>query len=198
VHEECESVAAMIRPAFAINTIVDENGRIVDLYCGEWKSSHRVACEHYLESHSIKIAEKRDIVIASCGGLPYDINLIQAHKALDMAGYACVDGGSIILLAECRDGFGRADFMKWFEEKDSRSLENRLRSGYEVNGQTAWALLTKAERYRVYLVSQLSDDEVSKMRMIPAHSLAEALEASGQHNRGYIMPRASAVLPRLS
>ena len=198
VHEECESVAAMIGPAFAINTIVDENGRVVSLFCGHWRSSHRAACDHYLENHSIKISEKRDVVLTSCGGSPYDINLIQAHKALDMAAYACNEGGTIILLAECRDGFGRADFMKWFEEKNSRELEKRLRTGYEVNGQTAWALLTKAERHRVYLVSQLADNDVRNMRLIPARSLAEALEAAGKHNRGYIMPRGSAVLPRLS
>jgi nickel-dependent lactate racemase len=198
VHEECESVAAMIGPAFVINTIVDENGRIVRLFCGNWRSSHQAACEQYLENHSIKISEKRDVVITSCGGSPYDINLIQAHKGLDMAAYACRDGGTIILLAECRDGFGRPDFLKWFDEASSRALEQRLRTGYEVNGQTAWALLTKAERYRVYLVSQLADDDVRKMRMIPARSLAEAIEASGKHNRGYIMPRGSAVLPRLS
>jgi nickel-dependent lactate racemase len=143
VHEECESVAAMIGPAFVINTIVDENGRIVRLFCGNWRSSHQAACEQYLENHSIKISEKRDVVITSCGGSPYDINLIQAHKGLDMAAYACRDGGTIILLAECRDGFGRPDFLKWFDEASSRALEQRLRTGYEVNGQTAWALLTK-------------------------------------------------------
>ena len=54
-------------------------------------------------------------VIVSCGGLPYDINMIQAHKALDMAAHACVDGGTIIFLAECIDGPGRSDFMKWFD-----------------------------------------------------------------------------------
>ena len=94
--------------------------------------------------------------------------LIQAHKALDIAAHACSEGGTILLLAECRDGLGRSDFLKWFAEKDSRSLENRLRESYEVNGQTAWSLLTKAERYRVHLVSQLPDEDVRQMRMIPA------------------------------
>ena len=40
------------------------------------------------------------VVVASCGGFPYDINLIQAHKALDMATQACNEGGTIVLLAE--------------------------------------------------------------------------------------------------
>ena len=197
VHEECERVAALIDPAFVINTIIDEKGRVVSLFCGHWRSSHRAACEHYLANHSLEISEKRQLVITSCGGSPYDINLIQAHKALDMASYACTDGGSIILLSECRDGFGRADFLKWFDEENSSALEQRLHTAYEVNGQTAWALLTKAERYRVHLVSDLSDDDVRKMRMMPARSLSEALEHSGTKDPGYIMTRGAAVLPRL-
>jgi len=65
----------------------------------------------------MKIDRKRELVIVSCGGYPYDINLIQAHKSLDMAAHACTDGGTIVLLAECRDGLGHPTFLNWFEEK---------------------------------------------------------------------------------
>src|SRR5688572_2542386 len=143
VHEECERIAKLISPAFGINTIVDETKRIVNIFCGDWRLGHRAACEHYLQHHSFPIAAKRDVVIVSGGGFPHDINLIQAHKALDMAAYACNDGGTIVLLAECSNGQGRDDFLKWFDVSDSRVLENRLQTGYEVNGQTAWALMTK-------------------------------------------------------
>jgi len=196
VHEECDRVAELVNPAFSVNTVVGPHKRIVNLFCGDWRVAHRAACEHYLEQHSINLPAKRDVVIASCGGSPYDINLIQAHKALDMASYACKDGGTIILLAECVDGLGRPDFMKWFDSADSRALADRLRSEYEVNGQTAWALLRKAETYRVHLISQLPDEQVKRMRMIPARSIAEAL-AGVQHESGFIMARGAAVLPRV-
>ncbi|MCA1577905.1 MAG: nickel-dependent lactate racemase [Acidobacteria bacterium] len=196
VHEDCERIAAVVEPAFAINAIVNQQKRAVKLFCGDWRRAHRAACEYYLNHRSLKIAAKRDLVIASCGGFPYDINLIQAHKALDMASYACNDGGTIVLLAECSDGLGRPDFLKWFESADSRALAERLRSEYEVNGQTAWALLTKAERYRVCLVSQLPDEQVKQMRMIPARSLDEALEGAAA-TEGFVMPRGAAVLPRI-
>lgn len=196
VHEECERIASLVSPAFGINTIVDHQKRAVKLFCGDWRLAHRAACDYYLDHNSVSIPAKRDVVIASCGGFPYDINLIQAHKALDMASYACTDGGTIVLLAECGDGLGRADFLKWFDCADSLALATRLRSDYEVNGQTAWALLTKAERYRVCLVSQLPDDQVKQMRMTPVRSIAEALDHdSGQG--GFIMPRGAAVLPRV-
>ena len=196
VHEECERVASLVAPAFGINTIVDEKKRAVKLFCGDWRLAHRAACEYYLDQFSVPVSAKRDIVIASCGGFPHDINLIQAHKALDMAALACNGGGTIILLAECSEGLGRPDFMKWFDAGDSRALEARLVNGYEVNGQTAWALLTKAERYRVCLVSELPGEDVKRMRMVPVRTISEALEQAGGGD-GFIMPRGAAVLPRV-
>jgi lactate racemase len=196
VHEECERVAELVAPSFGINTIVDENKRAVGVFCGDWRLAHRAACDHYLKRHSVGIRAKRDLVIVSCGGFPHDINMIQAHKALDMAAHACRDGGTIVLLAECRDGLGRSDFLKWFDVADSRALENKLRNEYEVNGQTAWSLMTKAERYRICLVSELREQQVEKMRMVPVRSIEQALEHAGSGD-GFIMPRGAAVLPRV-
>ncbi|MDQ5846278.1 MAG: nickel-dependent lactate racemase [Acidobacteriota bacterium] len=198
VHEECDQIAAVVSPAFSVNSVVDERGRAVRVYAGDWRAGHRQACEEYLVEHSLPIEERRELVIVSCGGLPYDINLIQAHKALDMAVRACTEGGTIILLAECRDGLGRPDFLKWFDETDSRALAMRLGNEYEVNGQTAWSLLTKAERYRVHLVSELPDADVSRMRMLPGRSLKAVIDTIGSDVEGYIMPSGASVLPMAS
>ncbi|HEX5703303.1 MAG TPA: nickel-dependent lactate racemase [Pyrinomonadaceae bacterium] len=195
VSEECERVAALINPAFLVNTIVDERGRPEQVFAGDWRTAHERACEAYTATHSQTIAEKRDLVIVSCGGAPYDINMIQAHKALDMAAHACVDGGTIVLLAECSDGLGRPDFLKWFEAEDSRALETRLREHYEVNGQTAWALLTKTERFRIHIVTELPEPDVRRMRMVPASSIESVLAEIPQTATGYLMPRGAALLP---
>jgi nickel-dependent lactate racemase len=197
VHEECERVAAMIEPSFSVNAVVDERGRTVRIHAGEWRAAHRAGCAEYLATHSTSIDRKREVVIVSCGGYPYDINLIQAHKAVDMAAHACIDGGAIVLLAECRDGPGHPTFLKWFEERNSRALEARLRNDYEVNGQTAWSLLTKAERYRIHLISELPDAEVRRMRMTPARSLTHVLDSIDDKTEGYIMQRGAALLPLL-
>jgi nickel-dependent lactate racemase len=197
VHEECDHIAEMISPSFSINTVVNEKQLAVKLYCGNWRTAHHSGCYEYLAGHSLEIYKQRAVVIASCGGFPHDINMIQSHKTLDMAANACIDGGAIVLLAECRDGLGRPDFLKWFEEPNARSLEKRLRRNYEVNGQTAWSLLTKAERYKVYLVSTLDPEVVRKMRMIPVR-FEEALEKIGSSDSGYIMPRGAAILPRVA
>ena len=195
VHEECERIAAEVAPSFLINTVTDARGRVVRVYAGDWRAAHRQACAEYADSHAVKIDAKHPVVVVSAGGAPYDLNLIQAHKALETASYACVEGGDIILVAECADGLGRADFLKWFEAEDSRALEARLREGYEVNGQTAWSLLTKAERFRVQLVSALPEDDVRRMRMTPARSIEDALARVQNDSEGYVMPRGAALMP---
>jgi nickel-dependent lactate racemase len=195
VHEECERVAAEVAPSFLLNTVVDESGRAVRLYAGDWRAAHRRACAEYATAHTIQIAEQRPVVIVSCGGLPYDINLIQAHKALDMATYACTEGGHVILLAECQEGTGRADFLSWFDVADARSLAARLLDNYAVNGQTAWTLLTKAERFDVQLVSSLLDEDVRRMRLRPARTIDEALARIDTQAPGYIMPLGARYMP---
>lgn len=195
VNEECEWIAGILKPSFTINSVVDQKGDPIELYAGDWRAAHRKGCLEYGLNHSVEIPARRPLVIASCGGSPYDINLIQAHKALDMAAHACSEGGTIVLLAECRDGLGRPDFLKWFQETDSRALEKRLRQFYEVNGQTAWSLLTKAERFRVVLVSDLPSEDVRLMRMIPAKSLEDALQNLDLYENGYLMPNGAAWLP---
>ncbi len=112
-----------------------------------------------------------------------------------MASYACAEGGHVVLVAECTDGLGRPDFLKWFDSEDSRALAARLRDSYEVNGQTAWALMTKAERFRVQLVSNLPDEDVRRMRMTPARSLGEALARVEADAAGYVLPRGAAFMP---
>src|SRR5256714_3902103 len=104
VSDECERVAALIDPAFAINAIVDEHGRAKKIFAGHWRAAHRRACAEYVDGHSARIKEKRELVIVSCGGLAYDINIIQEPNVVGKAAAACVDGGTILHRADLSEG----------------------------------------------------------------------------------------------
>ncbi len=196
VHEAFMEAVAKINPAFAINAIVNDAGEAVDLYCGNWITSHQKACDVYVAAHTVQIAEKRDLVIVSCGGYPHDINMIQAHKALEAASHACNKGGTIILLAECRDGLGRDDFLDWFEAENSERLGERLCESYQVNGQTAWSLLRKAERFRLRIVTSLDGDIAMKMKMNRKELDTKSLLASDEGESGYILTTGARCLIR--
>lgn len=194
VHEAFMEAVARINPSFAINAIVNENGEAIDIFCGDWITSHRKACNAYAASNMIRIPEKRDLVIVSCGGSPHDINMIQAHKALDAASPACREGGTIIMLAECAEGLGRDDFLDWFESGTSDALARRLCEKYQVNGQTAWSLLRIAERFDVRVITNLDAHVAEKLRLTPMQSLAGAAAKIG-NKAGFILPFGAKYLP---
>ena len=114
-------------------------------------------------------------MVVSCGGYPKDINFIQTHKSMEYGSRALKDGGVMILLAQCRDGYGHPTFFNRFRFTDLIEFKAQLRAHYEINGQTAYSTLQKALRFRTILVSDLPPEEVVTMGMTPAHSLAEAM-----------------------
>lgn len=187
VHAAFVEVASAAPPKFSINTITGPQGEITDLYCGHWQTSHKAACAAFSERHSVRIGEKRQNVIVSCGGYPFDINMIQAHKALHAASLVCADGGNIILVAECRDGAGRGDFADWFTDGGSGQIAEMLKQKYQVNGQTAWSIRRIAEEFNVSLVSSLPAALTEKMGLVAMQSLARAASKLPP-GPGYIMP----------
>jgi len=193
VNETFMEVVEKCPPSFSINSLVNDRGEATEIYVGDWKLAHAEACESYAQKHTISIKEKREVVIVSCGGFPFDLNMIQAHKSLEAASHGCNDGGTIIFLAECADGLGRADFLKWFEHKDSRALAGKLCEAYQVNGQTAWNLLSMAERFDVQIVTGLPDKETRSMRMTKTSSLEKATAQISTQSRGYIIPNGARI-----
>ena len=196
VHEAFVEAASAIKPSFAISTFVNDSGDVTEVFCGDWIASHRAACDEYAKRNTVPITDKRDLVIVSCGGSPYDVNLIQAHKALEAASHACSDGGTIILFAACNEGLGRPDFLDWFSAKDSNELAERLCEKYQVNGQTAWSLLRKAERFDVRIITELDEEVVRKLRCrkIGVDDLASTSPRTG----GYIVASGAKMMIRSS
>ncbi|MDI1242364.1 MAG: lactate racemase domain-containing protein, partial [bacterium] len=196
VHEAFAEVVSAVNLSFCITTEVNDAGQITELHCGDVTASHRTACDAFDERHSVQIAEKRDVVIVSCGGYPQDINMIQAHKALDAAAAACNEGGMIVLLAECSEGLGRADFLNWFDAENSGALARRLCETYQVNGQTAWSLLKKTEMFDIRIVTTLGAKATEKMRMVSMQSLDRVIKKARKEKAGYILPFGAKTLIR--
>jgi nickel-dependent lactate racemase len=199
VHQAMVEGCAMAKPDFILNTVLTPDKQIIAAFAGDWRDAHETGCRFYRERFAFPLKEKADLVIASCGGFPKDINLIQAHKAMEYASQAIKDGGVMILLAECRDGFGNATFFNWFRHKRLDEFEAALRGHYEINGQTAYSTLQKAQRFRIILVSQFSEQQVEEMGMIPACTLEAAMNIAipmmPSDWRAYLMPEAGSVLP---
>jgi nickel-dependent lactate racemase len=199
VHQAMTEACALAAPDLILNTVLAPDKRIIAAFAGDWREAHEAGCRYYREHFSYPLQKKADLVIVSCGGFPKDINLIQAHKSMEYAAQALKDGGVMILLAECRDGFGNATFFSWFRHKQLDAFEAALREQYEINGQTAYSLLQKARRFTIILVSEFPGQQVEQMGMQPARSLDAALHLAGRYLphdwKGLILPEGGSVLP---
>jgi nickel-dependent lactate racemase len=200
VHEDMEEAAALFNNLFLFNTIVSPERRLLHAVAGDAEKAFKNGCQFLRDHFTIPFSSKADLVIASCGGYPWDLNFIQAHKTMDMASSALKDGGVMILLAECSQGFGNPSFLKWFTAATPKQFEKYLRKSYEINGQTAFATFLKTRKHQIILISRLKKDEVVAASMTPADTLEEALEKAygtlGKRNPlTYVLSEGSSYLP---
>lgn len=175
VHQALLEAARLVTPDFILNTVLSPDKKLLDVFCGELEKAHLAACTLVDRLYSYKLKKPGDLAVVSCGGSPKDINFIQAHKSLDYGVRAIKKGGTLILLAECPDGFGNSTFFSWFRHRNLDEFEKALRQGYEINGQTAYATLCKTLEYRIILVSNFSEEETRRMGMTKAADLNEAM-----------------------
>jgi len=146
------------RPAdLAIHGILDSHGRLADLLVGQGMEDFLAACQQHAASCEVQSGQF-DVVIGSCGGFPKDINYIQSHKAVHNSAMFVKDGGLLLLYAECRDGIGSKTFLPWFSEKSFEDAFSKLAAGYEGNGGTALATMTKTNRIRIGMITSLPDE----------------------------------------
>ncbi len=198
VHKDMMEACAMVDPDFIVNSVVNEHQEVVGLFAGHWRDAHLQTARCYSRSHFVPVAEKRELVIASCGGFPKDINFIQAHKTIQHASRCLQEGGTMIVLAECNRGMGNEDLISWFPIHSAQQLLTRLTNAYHLNGQTAFALHTMTSRYKVIFVSSLKPSMVKLLGLTPASSVEEAvvmLDRKLRSKKGFLIPQGAETLP---
>ncbi len=148
----------------AVHGILNSRGEVCDLLVGKGREHFIRACLTHGKYYETTHKDKFDLVIASCGGFPKDINFIQAHKSIDNAAKFVKDGGTLIIFAECKDGIGSDTFLKWFKLGYGRAFDI-LAENYEGNGGTALSMMEKAGRIKISMVTGLPADVVHFMGM---------------------------------
>lgn len=202
VREDIEEAATLVGPAFLYDVVLDGQRRIVEAVAGDVTLAHRQGCRKVDDLYRVPLDQRADIVLASAGGWPKDINLYQAHKALENAAHAVQDGGIIILVAECRDGIGHPRFAEWLTCGDTPdALLQRLQKQFVLGGHKAAAIAKILRRARIFLVSALDAELVRRAGFVPFTSAQAALDAA-RNEMGHatllaVMPHAGSTLPAI-
>jgi len=177
VHRDMVEGAALVGPHVLVNAVTTEAGAVERLFVGHWRKAHEAACRHVRASRSVRVRPRR-LVVASAGGEPGDVNLIQSHKAFEAGIGALHPGGVLVLVARCREGAGHPDFLPAFDAGGEEGMVRALRCDFRVYGQTALSWLRKARICRLILVSGLPDATVRRLGAEPAGDLEEAFRAA--------------------
>ena len=93
VHLDFMEACAFTHPAYLLNVICDDHGMIYQAVAGHWREAYLHGAELAKDFYLYPIPERPDIVIASCGGFPKDIDLRQSKKGFYNASRAVKKGG---------------------------------------------------------------------------------------------------------
>ncbi len=202
LREELEEIAAMVGVDFMVNAVLNPQKEIIKVVAGNVTAAHRAGVEYIDRIFRLQINEPADVVITSPGGFPKDINLYQAHKAMQNALPAVKKGGIILTVACCKEGIGEENLSRALSENLSLDelvdeLKHKFIQGRHIASQMAKIQL----EYRIYLVSDLPQ-EVTKNLFFrcfdsPQKALSEALKAQGKDAKVLVMPFGISCLPHL-
>ncbi|MBW1766499.1 MAG: nickel-dependent lactate racemase [Deltaproteobacteria bacterium] len=200
-HEDMMEIAAFVNPTFIVNVVANLENKIAGIFAGNWVSAWLDATKLVDEICGVEIEEEADIVIATSGGYPMDINLYQSAKTMDNARYAMKKGGVAIIVSECPDISEPADFFQWFDYPSDLEMEKALRENFTIAGWTALKELECHDKgYCILLTKKENAELARKAKFDPVSNMRDALEiaykkCSVTNPRITVMPQAANTFP---
>ncbi len=201
--QDVEEIGQMIGVHLAVNAILNEKKEIVRVVAGKPREVMMAGIPLAKTICQAKVESPYDLVIASPGGHPKDINVYQAQKGLAHASLITKDGGTVILAAACPEGTGSKGYEKWVVGLDSNDevLTKFVQEGFRVGPHKAFQIARDATRINLLLVSDMEPSFVNRLLLVPAESLQAAIDAATSglplSARIGVMPKANTTIPLL-
>ena len=200
VRRDIEEAGKMTGIDFIVNVVLNTRKQIIYCVAGDSIQEHRDACAYLNDIYRSPISAKADIVIVSQGGAPKDLNLYQTQKALDNAGHAVKDGGTVILVGSCFEGFGNQVFEEWMlKYTNPDDMIQALHAHFQLGAHKATAIAMLKKRADILFVSDMDSAIVEKTFLKPVHDLQSAVDAClkkyGNDADVIVMPYGGSTLP---
>lgn len=197
---EMIQAARMAGVDFILNVVVDDAGNLVEVVAGDLEEAWYRAVSKSESMYMTPIAKKVDIALACASGYPRDINLYQSQKALDHADKATVPGGTIIIVAECREGYGEKVFEKFMNSGyTAMGIMEEVKAHFVMGGHKAYGFAKVAAEKNVIFVTSLSEKAVASLFARKANTVQEALQMAfadqGKDARVLVFPEGSVTVP---
>jgi len=202
--QDVEEIGRMAGIHFALNAVINESKQIVRVFAGQPLEVIRRGIPIVLQIYQVRVAAAFDLVIASPGGHPKDINVYQAQKALGHAARVAKLGGTIILAAACPEGSGSEAYENWVAGMSSyeQVLERFHREGYRTGPHKAFQIARDAVQRRLLVMTDMPAALSKKLLLTTCPTLDAALETAlaglGPSPRVGVIPFANATIPTLA
>ncbi len=178
VRELIDEIARKAGLHTILNTTLNANKEVVDLFYGDTEEAFYTGVERSREIYGVKAPGKADIVVIS--SYPCDLEFWQAHKALYPGDILVRDGGTIIVVTPCPEGVAVThpeifDLMKMGPEEVDRAVTlGEVSDAVAASLAIAWGNVKK--RANIVLVSGgIDESDAEKLGFGYADSVEEAL-----------------------
>lgn len=197
IHEDMRQAGALAHITFGISVVVNTASEHSGLFCGDFDQAWLESCRYVQKSYGLPIEQEADVVIASCGGFPKDMNLYQSTKTLFNASRAVKPGGTLILLAECREGGGAKDFFDWNVPLQEGRLDEALRQDFTIGGYIFYAACESIRRADTLLLGEIDPSLVQDMGIRAFRKPADLLSQVDFSGKDiYVIPYGGSVMPQ--
>lgn len=192
------------RSLFLFNAVLNARHEFLKFYAGDFVKAHLSACKFVDEVYGVPIPGKADLVIASCGGSPKDINIYQMQKTMDNARIAVKKGGAVILVAECPEGSGNARLEETCRRlKTFEAIEADLREHFVMGANKAFAITRNMQTAPYYLVTSAERQLCRDLLFADAlPTIRDAMDAVrpivGPHPSIIVMPEGALTVPLIN
>lgn len=179
IHKDMLWAAKTAKLKYIVNVVLNSEKDVIYAVAGNPESAHKKGTD-FLASLCGAKAIPADIVISTNGGYPLDQNVYQAVKGMTAAEATVKKNGIIIMLAASGDGVGGEHFYNQLsgEEDISKTMDVFMKRARNETVPDQWQtqiLLRILMRAKVIYVSEMPDETIRNMHMIPAHSIDEAI-----------------------
>ena len=205
LRRDVEEIGKKIGIHFTLGSILEEDKSILGVFFGHPQAVMDAAIPEVRKIFSVEVPAPYNIVIASPGGYPKDINLYQAEKGLTHAARITKNGGDVILVAECSEGSGSPAFEDYIRNAESfQSIINDFSQGFfQIGPHKAFQIAREAQRVSITLVSDLPSRAVEKWKLRPGKpeeisSIIKTITANLQPNSKIaILPAATRTMTEI-
>jgi nickel-dependent lactate racemase len=164
---DIDEAGHMIGISLVVNVVLNASNRIVKLLAGEPVSVYRKCAETCASLYGVAVDEKFDIVLASCGGYPKDLNVYQAQKAFAHAAGAVKPGGKIMVLAQCPHGVGDDVYFNYVQKMSTphEVLDDFKKNGFRMGAHKAFLLSRTLVSFDVAIASDMNREILQKCHL---------------------------------